>query len=381
MTHAAEASAECAASRGASDRSWRRESPESHDAFARSLGQAPAWLTASLRQCCTGLLDLAVPEEAQAACIGTAGLRSLQERVNTPQRECLSEDKSLFYPYCSGLGLPVPALYAVLGQQAGYTPSRRALVGRQAWVAFLADDLPEHCVVKPAFGYLGFGVRVLRRVGGEFLDQDGRKLAPAALYDELAADRTFRTFVFQERLSPHPELVRLSGSPAVQTIRMVTYVEDGEVECNHAFLRIVVGTNMVDNYRDGKTGNVTAYVDVRDGRLREGLGPSANGVVLTRLRHHPGTGVAFDGFRLPLWEEAKSLVEKAAILFLPMRCLGWDVALTPSGPVLVEANMWWDPSNLFGVDPSPPGPGLGPLALLLERLSASARRGAVDPKG
>ena len=153
------------------------------------------------------------------------------------------------------------------------------------------------------------------------------------------------------------------------------------MECNHAFLRIAVGGNAVDNFRDGRTGNLIARIDLVRGELGDSWGSASDGVGLARVALHPGTGVPFDGFRLPLWEEAKSLVEKAAILFLPMRCLGWDVALTPSGPVLVEANMWWDPSNLFGVDPSPPGPGLGPLALLLERLSASARRGAVDPKG
>ena len=89
--------------------------------------------------------------------------------------------------------------------------------------------------------------------------------------------------------------------------------------------------------------------------------------------------MALAGFRLPLWEEAKSLVARAATLFLPMRCIGWDVALTPSGPALIEANMWWDPSNLLGVDLSD-GNGR-PLASLLERLEASARRDRVDNWG
>jgi hypothetical protein len=326
-----------------------------------------------------GLLDPALPEGVLAACIGKTALVSLQKSVNPPQRECLTEDKSLFYPYCSGLGLPVPALYAVLGRQGGYTPSGRTLAGREAWAEFLSGDVPEHLVVKPAFGYYGLGVRVLRRVGGAFLDDKGRTLAPAALYDELAAERKFRKFVFQERLFPHPELVRLSGTAALQTIRMVTYVEDGEVECNHAFLRIAVGTNLVDNYHDGKSGNLAACVGVRDGCLREGWGAPLNGVGFRRVTHHPGTGVALAGFRLPLWEEAKSLVARAATLFLPMRCIGWDVALTPSGPALIEANMWWDPSNLLGVDLSE-GNGRQ-LASLLERLEVRARRGRVDNWG
>ena len=71
-----------------------------------------------------GLLDPSLPEGVLAACIGKTALISLQKSVNPPQRECLTEDKSLFYPYCSGLGLPVPALYAVLGRQGRIHPVR-----------------------------------------------------------------------------------------------------------------------------------------------------------------------------------------------------------------------------------------------------------------
>ena len=326
-----------------------------------------------------GLLDPSLPEGVRAACIGKTALLSLQRSVNPPQRECLTEDKSLFYPYCSGLGLPVPALYAVLGRQGGYAPSGRILVGREAWAAFLSAEVPEHLVVKPAFGYYGLGVRVLRRVDGGFRDDKGRVIAPAVLYDELQGERRFRKFLFQERLFPHPELARLSGNSALQTLRMITYIEDGAVEINHAFLRIAVGSNLVDNYHDGETGNLAVGVDVREGCLREGWGAPPNRAGFRKLEHHPGTGVAFDGFPLPLWEEARSLVQKAATLFLPTRCIGWDVALTPAGPALIEANMWWDPSNLLAVDLSN-GTGKA-LASLLERLEASARRGRVDHWG
>lgn len=333
-------------------------------------------LREALRQ---GLLDPSLPEEARAACIGKTALISLQKSVNPPQRECLTEDKSLFYPYCSGLGLPVPALYAVLGRQGGYAPSGRALVGREAWAAFLSTEVPDHLVVKPAFGYYGLGVRVLRRVNGEFQDDKGGVVAPAVLYDELTAELKFRKFVFQERLFPHPELTRLSGSSALQTIRMITYFESGAVETNHALLKIAVGTNLIDNYRNGETGNLIVGVDVLEGCLRQGWGAPENGVGLRKVTHHPDTGMAFDGFPIPLWEEAKSLVQRAATLFLPMRCIGWDVALTPSGPALIEANMWWDPSNLFAVDLSN-GNGKA-LASLLERLESSARQGRVDHWG
>jgi hypothetical protein len=37
------------------------------------------------------------------------------------------------------------------------------------------------------------------------------------------------------------------------------------------------------------------------------------------------------------------MVLDAAPHFLPYRALGWDVALTPGGPVIVETNTRWLP--------------------------------------
>jgi hypothetical protein len=60
---------------------------------------------------------------------------------------------------------------------------------------------------------------------------------------------------------------------------------------------------------------------------------------------HPKTGVPFNKFRLPFWSEVCSLVKETAIKLLPVRTIGWDVAITPNGPVILEANIWWSAPN------------------------------------
>ena len=48
------------------------------------------------------------------------------------------------------------------------------------------------------------------------------------------------------------------------------------------------------------------------------------------------------GFALPHWDECISLVCRAHDDAFPaFAALGWDVALTPAGPVLLETNLNW----------------------------------------
>jgi len=48
-------------------------------------------------------------------------------------------------------------------------------------------------------------------------------------------------------------------------------------------------------------------------------------------------------FTLPCWFETSVLVKQPALKFLPLRAIGWDVAITPDGPCILEANSYWDP--------------------------------------
>jgi hypothetical protein len=51
-----------------------------------------------------------------------------------------------------------------------------------------------------------------------------------------------------------------------------------------------------------------------------------------------------EGFQIPEWDGIKALAVAAARLFLPVRTVGWDVALGRSGPCILEGNIWYDPS-------------------------------------
>src|SRR3546814_13560888 len=48
------------------------------------------------------------------------------------------------------------------------------------------------------------------------------------------------------------------------------------------------------------------------------------------------------GMALPDWDQVRDLVQAAARVFAVQKSLGWDVALTDSGPLLLEGNWHYD---------------------------------------
>ena len=58
--------------------------------------------------------------------------------------------------------------------------------------------------------------------------------------------------------------------------------------------------------------------------------------------HHPVTGVKIIGFKIPFWQESLQMAKDAALHNKKNRSIGWDIAVTNDGPVLIEGNSNWD---------------------------------------
>ena len=54
---------------------------------------------------------------------------------------------------------------------------------------------------------------------------------------------------------------------------------------------------------------------------------------------HPLTGFDFNSIKkIPYVPEAIEMVKKAALLIPDLRYIGWDVAITDNGPLIIEGN-------------------------------------------
>ncbi len=53
---------------------------------------------------------------------------------------------------------------------------------------------------------------------------------------------------------------------------------------------------------------------------------------------HPDSGIRISDFQLPMFDEVIAFVDRVARIVPQVRYVGWDIAVTPEGPVLVEGN-------------------------------------------
>ena len=273
-------------------------------------------------------------------------LDRLQRSINPPAYNYVTEDKGVFYPLCAGAGIRVPQLYAVFDPTLGWTADGQRLGVRHDWIRFFENDVDDAFVIKPTWGVHGLSLYVMTRQGGSFVDFSGQHYTAGALYDAMAGDPRFDRFIVQERVRNHPDLVALSGSQALQTARIVTAIDgSGAPEILFAVQKLVGGPGAADNFRWGRAGNLVSDVSLDRGCIRKAVTGNGSGLALTSVEAHPRTGKPLVGFEIPFWPQVCDLVRDAARKFLPIRTIGWDVAVTPDGPLILEGNMWWHPDH------------------------------------
>lgn len=290
-----------------------------------------------------GLLDPRLPDD-EVARHGSRHVTVEAQRDLNPQAILqITGEKAIFYRHFAALGLPVPELFAIFDAHgAGWSRGDRILAGRDDVVGLVRDALPAEAVIKPSDGRHGAGVRVLVREADGFRSADGRLLSAEAIVAELEADPAHDLWIAQERLRNHPLLASLAGDSGLHTLRVATLVGRGGAEVLFAVLRLALDGSGVDNFRQGRSGNAIVSVSPDRGVLGPLTVGRADGC---GYRTTPTTprGVPVEGLVLPGWDAVVDLARECARHALPARTVGWDIALTPDGPRIVEGNMFWWP--------------------------------------
>ena len=201
--------------------------------------------------------------------------------------------------------------------------------GFEAFEAFL-DRNPEF-VFKPQIGQCGEGVT--KMVTAEITDRK-------ALYERALETKA----CVEELIKQHPDWEAL-GHGSVHTIRVLTGAVKGKSRIMYAAARVGSGVSIADNFH---LGGSAVLVDVERGCL-------VGNAIDKKLNEHEvsATGIRFDGYPIPYWEEVKRMVLEAALVNDEIHLVGWDVAIGKDGPLVVEGNR----SSSFDIIQVPPKKG------------------------
>lgn len=174
-------------------------------------------------------------------------------------------------------------------------------------------------IVKPVDESCGHGVKLIHNLGEDILSE---------LYYDLLNKNHGR--LIAEELIHQVDNMAAFHPASVNTIRATTIRLDNEVLIIHPFLKIGQHGNHVDN---GGAGGILCTIDLHTGKITE-----ASDEKSTPYTIHPDTKKKIVGFTVPKWEKLISLVQELALRVPDNRYTGWDLALTESGWVMVEAN-------------------------------------------
>ena len=150
-------------------------------------------------------------------------------------------------------------------------------------------------------------------------------------YESLTKLFKKKKYILQTSLIQHPELSRLNPN-CINTIRVNTISNGEDIEILVSFLRIGKGESVVDNIL---SGNLFAGIDKNGKVYDKAIQLDFEPVYLSK---HPTTDIPFGSITIPYYKDALELCIQLHRHFDYFFIIGWDIAITPDGPSVIEGN-------------------------------------------
>ncbi len=201
----------------------------------------------------------------------------------------------------------------------------------RSWIKVDVDNLEEvkkwikehkRFMAKPIYGGCGHGIE-------KFEEEDWK--------DEKRLDESLKRwaedkegFILEGIVIQNEEVSKVYPC-SINTIRTVTILKEGKPYVVQTYFRIGNDGKFVDNFN---SGGMTVPIDKKKGIVLDKAIDKKKILYDT----HPYTGYKIKGFKFPYWEEVLNMAKELAVKIPDMGYVGWDIALTKDGPVIIEAN-------------------------------------------
>ena len=251
----------------------------------------------------------------------------------------LANDKLIYYGLMAAMGFHLPRIYAIYHSGGRYFGEVPVFNNAASLSAFLRGNCHFPFYGKPVHGLYGQG-NVLCTGYNSKNDTLQMSDGTDVNVDDFVAgiwDRSDSGYLFQQVLAPSIEMTQLWGN-RLSTVRVVVALSEAGPRVVLAEWKIPTGTNVIDNFHDGITGNLIASVNTSTGCIQRVLLPDGTDSNDNKLTH-PDTGALLMSTQIPDWPAVATLAMKAALVFPKLRLQGWDIACTTEGLIPLEVNL------------------------------------------
>ncbi|MDD2181333.1 MAG: sugar-transfer associated ATP-grasp domain-containing protein [Bacilli bacterium] len=145
--------------------------------------------------------------------------------------------------------------------------------------------------------------------------------------------------LIEECVTQHEKMNELYDQ-SVNTLRMFTFIKDGKSHFLQAVLKLGNG-GIIDNFAGG---GMYTILDDSGKVIYKAIDKDDN-----TYETHPVTNKKIIGFQVPMFDEAVRLVIDASAVVPEVGYIGWDVAISKDGPIIIEGNCY---PGVFQTKPS-----------------------------
>lgn len=177
-----------------------------------------------------------------------------------------------------------------------------------------SDDVGGKYIYKPVGNAQGLGIKVYENADAKKVFKEIKDSPPAILEGWITQHESLDT-VYND---------------AINCLRIITVYKD----CQTYFLAGGMTWGNGQKIANASASGIVSPVNFENGVLEK---PAADfsGYVYS---NHPISGYPLVGFQLPFWKETIEMLKEAAKVVPEVGYIGWDVAITPNGPIIIEGN-------------------------------------------
>lgn len=192
----------------------------------------------------------------------------------------------------------------------------------------LSEKLYKKIFIKPVDGEGGYGIMIFHlSENNKYIDNNDREFSETFL-SNVGKDNNY---IIQKGLIQDESITNIYPN-AVNTFRIATENINGKVKILCCALRIGRQGNEVDN---SSQNGIVLGVDNNTGICNDHAGTEEGEI----FYKHPDTNFVFKNHKIDDWNNIKDFTMQCATKLPQFTYLGWDIAITPEGPIAIETNL------------------------------------------